>query len=214
MPKRKHAPHQALWFRAVGPLPDETALHQCVVAYASDMTLLDTSLLPHGLTLYTGTLQTASLDHAMWFHRPFRADEWLLYVQESPSASGARGFNRGCDLSPRRRARRIGRAGRPDPRAPRREEELGLTPPRSFAKIGRRRNPIGDAVQAIDRLDQRDGQRRGGFAGDGLAVARKPFERFEVALEAAASTASASASDAKLAGLDAQRPPACEPAAA
>ena len=92
----KHAPHQALWFRAVGPLPDETALHQCVLAYASDMTLLDTALLPHGLTLYTGTLQTASLDHAMWFHRPFRADEWLLYVQESPSASSARGFNRGA----------------------------------------------------------------------------------------------------------------------
>ena len=92
----KHAPHQALWFRAVGPLPDDIALHQCVVAYASDMTLLDTSLLPHGLTLYTGSLQTASLDHAMWFHRPFRADEWLLYVQESPSASSARGFNRGA----------------------------------------------------------------------------------------------------------------------
>jgi acyl-CoA thioesterase-2 len=91
----KHAPHQALWFRAVGPLPDDTALHQCVVAHASDMTLLDTSLLPHGLTLYTGTLQTASLDHAMWFHRPFRADDWLLYVQDSPSASSARGFNRG-----------------------------------------------------------------------------------------------------------------------
>ncbi len=92
----KHPPHQALWFRAVGPLPDDIALHQCVVAYASDMTLLDTSLLPHGLTLYTGTLQTASLDHAMWFHRPFRADEWLLYVQDSPSASSARGFNRGA----------------------------------------------------------------------------------------------------------------------
>jgi acyl-CoA thioesterase-2 len=92
----KHKPRQTLWFRAVAPLPDETALHQCVLAYASDMTLLDTSLLPHGLTLYTGTLQTASLDHAMWFHRPFRADEWLLYVQDSPSASGARGFNRGA----------------------------------------------------------------------------------------------------------------------
>ena len=91
----KHPPRQTLWFRAVAPLPDETSLHQCVLAYASDMTLLDTSLMPHGLTLYTGTLQTASLDHAMWFHRPFRADEWLLYVQESPSASGARGFIRG-----------------------------------------------------------------------------------------------------------------------
>jgi len=75
--------------------PDATPLHQCVLAHASDMTLLDTSLLPHGLTLYAGTLQVASLDHAMWFHRPFRADEWLLYVQESTSASGARGFNLG-----------------------------------------------------------------------------------------------------------------------
>ena len=92
----KHPPHQTLWFRAVAPLPDETPLHQCMLAYASDMTLLDTSLMPHGLTLYAGTLQTASLDHAMWFHRPFRADEWLLYVQESTSASGARGFNRGA----------------------------------------------------------------------------------------------------------------------
>jgi acyl-CoA thioesterase II len=92
----KHPPRQILWFRAVGAIPGDTALHQCVLAYASDMTLLDTSLLPHGLTLYAGTLQTASLDHAMWFHRPFRADEWLLYVQESPSASGARGFNRGA----------------------------------------------------------------------------------------------------------------------
>jgi acyl-CoA thioesterase-2 len=71
-------------------------LHQAVLAHASDMTLLDTSLLPHGLTLWAGTLQTASLDHAMWFHRPFRADEWLLYVQESTSASGGRGFNRGA----------------------------------------------------------------------------------------------------------------------
>jgi acyl-CoA thioesterase-2 len=92
----KHPPRQTLWFRAVAPLPDDTPMHQCVLAYASDMTLLDTSLLPHGLTLYAGTLQTASLDHAMWFHRPFRADEWLLYVQESTSASGARGFNRGA----------------------------------------------------------------------------------------------------------------------
>ncbi len=88
-------PQQILWFRAVDRLPETTALHQCVLAYASDMTLLDTSLLPHGLTLFAGSLQVASLDHAMWFHRPFRADEWLLYVQDSPSASGGRGFNRG-----------------------------------------------------------------------------------------------------------------------
>ena len=66
-----------------------------MLAYASDMTLLDTSLLPHGYNLFTPDLQLASLDHAMWFHRPFRADEWLLYVQESSSASSSRSFNRG-----------------------------------------------------------------------------------------------------------------------
>ena len=93
--KAKHAPRQIVWFRAVGALPDSPALHQCVLAYASDMTLLDTSLLPHGFNLFTKDLQLASLDHAMWFHRPFRADEWLLYVQESPSASASRSFNRG-----------------------------------------------------------------------------------------------------------------------
>ena len=91
----KHPPRQIVWFRAAAPMPDTPALHQCVLAYASDMTLLDTSLLPHGYNLFSGQLQLASLDHAMWFHRPFRADEWLLYVQESPSASAARSFNRG-----------------------------------------------------------------------------------------------------------------------
>ena len=93
--KGKRPPRQIVWFRASGKLPDSEALHQCVAAYASDMTLLDTSLLPHGFNLFSGALQLASLDHAMWFHRPFRADEWLLYVQDSPSASGARSFNRG-----------------------------------------------------------------------------------------------------------------------
>jgi acyl-CoA thioesterase-2 len=91
----KHPPHQAIWMRATGLLPDDIALHQCVLAYASDMTLLDTGLLPHGINWFSGRLQIASLDHAMWFHRRFRADEWLLHVQDSPSASGARGFNRG-----------------------------------------------------------------------------------------------------------------------
>ena len=91
----KHPPHQMVWIRATGPMPEDASLHQCVLAYASDMTLLDTSLLPHGFSLFTPSLQLASLDHAMWFHRPFRADEWLLYVQDSPNASGARGFNRG-----------------------------------------------------------------------------------------------------------------------
>ena len=91
----KRAGRQIVWFRAAGTLPDSHALHQCVLAYASDMTLLDTSLLPHGYNLFAPELQLASLDHAIWFHRPFRADEWLLYVQESPSASASRGFNRG-----------------------------------------------------------------------------------------------------------------------
>ena len=88
-------PRQAIWIRATGALPPELALHQCVLAYASDMTLLETSLLPHGVWWFDHRLQIASIDHAMWFHRPFRADEWLLYVQDSPSASGARGFSRG-----------------------------------------------------------------------------------------------------------------------
>ena len=92
---QKREPRQSVWVRATGPLPDDIALNQCVLAYASDMTLLDTSLLPHGIGWFEDDIQIASIDHAMWFHRPFRADQWLLYVQDSPSASGARGFNRG-----------------------------------------------------------------------------------------------------------------------
>jgi len=92
-------PRQAIWIRATAALPEELALHQCVLAYASDMTLLETSLLPHGVWWFDDRLQIASIDHAMWFHRPFRADEWLLYVQDSPSASGARGFSRGLIYS-------------------------------------------------------------------------------------------------------------------
>jgi acyl-CoA thioesterase-2 len=91
----KTAPLQRVWFRATGALPGALALHQCLLAYASDMTLLDTALRPHGVGWFDHKVQMASLDHAMWFHHPFRADEWLLYVQDSPSASGARGFNRG-----------------------------------------------------------------------------------------------------------------------
>jgi acyl-CoA thioesterase II len=85
---------QRVWLRADGRLPDDPVLHACVLAYASDMTLLDTTLLPHRRSWDDG-IQMASLDHAMWFHRPFRADEWLLYDQDSPSASGARGLARG-----------------------------------------------------------------------------------------------------------------------
>ena len=88
-------PHFNVWMRATSPLPDDPAIHQCVLAYASDMTLLDTSLMPHGRTVFESAIQGASLDHALWFHRPFRADDWLLYAQDTPSASGARGFSRG-----------------------------------------------------------------------------------------------------------------------
>ena len=84
-------PAQDVWIKANGRLPDDPLLHACVVAYASDLSLLDTATLPHAIG-YDGAHMMASLDHAMWFHRPFRADEWLLYHQMSPSASGARGL--------------------------------------------------------------------------------------------------------------------------
>lgn len=93
--REPRTPIQHIWMRANGTLPDPQALHQCVLAYASDFTLLDTSLIAHGKLLFDDDVQLASLDHALWFHRPFRADEWLLYVQDSPSAHGARGFCRG-----------------------------------------------------------------------------------------------------------------------
>ncbi len=93
--REPHAPAQNLWLKASGPLPDDPRLHQCVLAYASDFTLLDTALIAHGKLLFDPDIQLASLDHGLWFHRPFRADDWLLYAQDSPSASGARGFCRG-----------------------------------------------------------------------------------------------------------------------
>jgi acyl-CoA thioesterase II len=88
-------PRQLVWVRADGRLPDPLLLHQCVLAYLSDLTLLDTAALPHAIAWNDPHYVMASLDHAMWFHRPFRADEWLLYAQESPSAHGARGFTMG-----------------------------------------------------------------------------------------------------------------------
>lgn len=88
-------PRQNIWIKANGRLPDDVRLHQCVLAYASDFSLLDTALVPHGRVLFDPGLMLASLDHAVWFHRPFRADEWLLYAQDSPSAEGARAFCRG-----------------------------------------------------------------------------------------------------------------------
>ena len=84
-----------VWIRATGRLPDDPAIHQCVLAYASDMTLLDAALVPLGRTVFEKEIMAASLDHALWFHRPFRADDWLLYAQDSPSTAGARGFARG-----------------------------------------------------------------------------------------------------------------------
>src|SRR5213082_1766777 len=83
-----------VWIRATGQL-HEPAIHQCVLAYASDMTLLDSALIPHGRTVFEKTIMAASLDHALWLHRPFRADDWLLYAHDSPNLSGSRGFSRG-----------------------------------------------------------------------------------------------------------------------
>lgn len=83
------------WMRAVAPLPDDPKIHRAVLAYASDMTLLGTATLPHDISWSKGNMMGASLDHAIWFHDDFRADEWLLYVCDSPWAGRARGFNRG-----------------------------------------------------------------------------------------------------------------------
>ena len=91
---RKAPPARQVWFRAVGRVPDEQMLHRCLLAYVSDFYLLDTATLPHGTTFLNAKLIMASIDHAMWFHRPLRVDEWLLYALDSPSASGARGFAR------------------------------------------------------------------------------------------------------------------------
>ena len=91
----KRPPRQLVWIRASRRLPDDPLLHQCVVVYASDLTLLDTATLPHAIAWNDSGYVMASLDHAMWFHRSFRADEWLLYAQESPAAHGARGFTMG-----------------------------------------------------------------------------------------------------------------------
>lgn len=91
----KRPPQKQVWYRATGPLPDRLNLHQYLLAYASDFHFLTTSLNPHGVSVWSKDMQVASLDHAMYFHRPFRIDEWLLYVVDSPSASGARGLVRG-----------------------------------------------------------------------------------------------------------------------
>jgi acyl-CoA thioesterase-2 len=90
----KAEPVRQLWFRAAARLPDDEALHRCLLAYVSDFFLLDTAMLPHGGAAVASSLVIASIDHAMWFHRSLRLDDWLLYSVESPSASGARGFAR------------------------------------------------------------------------------------------------------------------------
>ena len=89
---KKLPPRRQLWYRANGRLPDDPAVHRYLLAYASDFNFLPTAMMPHGVSWLTPGMQVASLDHAMWFHRPFRFDEWLLYDVESPSASGARGL--------------------------------------------------------------------------------------------------------------------------
>ena len=88
-------PSKQVWIRAVDELPDDPGLHQNLLAYVSDYELLGTSTLPHGLAFGRGNVLMASLDHALWFHRPVRVDQWLLYSFDSPNASGARGFARG-----------------------------------------------------------------------------------------------------------------------
>ena len=107
-----------VWIRATGRLPDEPAIHQCVLAYASDMTLLDAALIPHGSTVFDDDIMAASLDHALWFHRPFRADEWLLYAQDSPNLSRRARLLARLDLHQRRHPGGLGGAGGPAAAAP------------------------------------------------------------------------------------------------
>ncbi len=91
----EHVAHQAVWIKSVGPLPDDPDLHRAALAYASDYTIMESAMRRHGIAWSTPGLKAASLDHAMWWHRFGRVDEWLLYVQESPSASGGRGLSLG-----------------------------------------------------------------------------------------------------------------------
>ncbi|MDP9142257.1 MAG: acyl-CoA thioesterase II, partial [Pseudomonadota bacterium] len=88
-------PAQHIWFRAAGKLPDDPMLHRCVLAYASDFNLLSTALRPHGQSWFADYMVVASIDHAIWFHRQVRVDDWLLYSMDSPTSQGARGMSRG-----------------------------------------------------------------------------------------------------------------------
>jgi acyl-CoA thioesterase II len=91
----KLPPFQSVWVRPTGPVPDDRIVKASVLAYLSDMLLLDTTLFAHGRSLFDPTMQVASLDHSMWFHRPFDFDDWLLYTMDSPNTNGARGLSRG-----------------------------------------------------------------------------------------------------------------------
>jgi acyl-CoA thioesterase II len=93
-PTSGHPPSRQVWFKAVAAVPEDQTLQRCLLAYVSDFHLLETATLPHGISHLSGKAQVASIDHAMWFHRSLRVDDWLLYDVESPSASGARGFAR------------------------------------------------------------------------------------------------------------------------
>jgi acyl-CoA thioesterase-2 len=88
-------PYQHCWIKTTDTMPEDIRLNQCLLAYASDMTLIDTAARPHGVAWTDNNVQVASLDHAMWFHQPFRTDQWLLYAQDSPFAGGSRGLSRG-----------------------------------------------------------------------------------------------------------------------
>jgi acyl-CoA thioesterase-2 len=96
LPSKKMDPANQCWFKAIAPVRDDPRLHQAMLAHASDMVLLSTSLLPHGISRVSHKMQTASLDHALWFHEDVRIDDWLLYVTDSPWAGHGRGFNRGA----------------------------------------------------------------------------------------------------------------------
>ncbi|MDX2087076.1 MAG: acyl-CoA thioesterase II [Kofleriaceae bacterium] len=98
--KTPSLPVRQVWFRAAGALPDNPALHQAMLAYASDFAFLTTALKPHGVSWLSGKMQVASVDHSIWFHAPFRADQWLLHTMESPWAGGARGLALGRIYTP------------------------------------------------------------------------------------------------------------------
>jgi acyl-CoA thioesterase-2 len=121
----RREPERSIWLRAVAPLPDDPLMHRALLAYASDHGLLSAALLPHGLTYMQPGVRMASLDHAMWFHRDFRMDDWLLYRLDSPSASGSRGLSRGSiftrdgQLVASTAQEGMLRARNPDPRTPR-----------------------------------------------------------------------------------------------